>query len=191
MNKPLRCFDKRVSLVDLCSLHFDSPSDRWLETYTPFPWFSSSLIPHLPHSPSPILSPLFSPRPGVYTVKLYIVFFSPHLRRSMDVGATPDIISSQCPSRTFHDRSRRVFLFLLPCSISHPLHWHLLLIHISPLSLSFFRQTYSSIFSLCSGHKRLRFFSGLFLFFNPVLRFPPFTFKHSYHGTHFFLPPCL
>lgn len=105
-------------------------------------------IPHLPHSPSPILSPLFSPRPGVYTVKLYIVFFYP----ISAVLWTWELHRTSSVPNALHEHSPRP---LTPC-ISFPaslfnLSSHFIGIYSSsifPLSLSFFRQTYSSIFSL-------------------------------------------
>ena len=68
MNKPLRCFNGHVLLVDSCSLHFDYPSGM-----KPTPPRGSLHPPFVICLLIPVLSCLFSPQPGVYTAYLYIV----------------------------------------------------------------------------------------------------------------------
>lgn len=86
--------------------------------------------PHLPHSPSPILSP----RPGVYTVNLYIVFF--HLISA--VLCTWELHWTSSAPNALHEHSTTVhavyFFSGFPVQSLISLHRHLFFISISPLS---------------------------------------------------------
>lgn len=122
-----------------------SPSDGMKPT-PPFPWFSSPSSSAFSFPPS-FLRFLF-PRPGVYTVNPYIAFFHP----ISAVLYTWKLHRTSSAPNALHEHSTTVhavyFFSGFPAQSLISLHRHLFFISISPLSLPFFRQTYSSIFSL-------------------------------------------